>query len=80
VNVIGKGLHIFYRTEAVLNRSQLSNDIWIYGSFIYFLCPYMPFLVPTLNNDDPLFGLATTPCFYLHHIEVADQDKANGWL
>jgi len=40
----------------------------------------MPFLVPTLDNADPLFALVTTPGYYLHHVEVADQDPASGSL
>jgi len=40
----------------------------------------MPFLAPTLDNTDPLFALAITPGFYLHHVEVADQDPASGYL
>jgi len=38
----------------------------------------MFFLAPILDNDDPLFALVITPGFYLHHVEVADQDLANG--
>jgi len=33
----------------------------------------MPFLAPTLDNADPLFAQVTTPSFYVHHVEVADQ-------
>jgi len=38
----------------------------------------MPFLAPTLDNADPLFALVITLRFYLHHVEVADQDQASG--
>jgi len=37
----------------------------------------MPFLVPTLDSAGPLFALIITAGFYLHHIEVADQDPAS---
>jgi len=40
----------------------------------------MPFLVPTLDNADPLFALVITPGFYLHHVEVAKQHSAGGSL
>jgi len=40
----------------------------------------MPFLAPTLDNADPLFGLVITPDFYLHHVEVVDQDPASDSL
>jgi len=34
----------------------------------------MPFLALTVDNADLLFG------FYLHHVEVADQDPASIYL
>jgi len=40
----------------------------------------MPFLAPTLDNADILFTLVLTKGFYLHHVEVADQDPASGSL
>jgi len=40
----------------------------------------MPILVPTLDNADPLFALMITSGFYLHHVEVADQDSASSSL
>jgi len=40
----------------------------------------MPFLMPTLNNADMLFSLWITTGFYLHHVEVADQDPTSGSL
>jgi len=41
---------------------------------------WMTFLAPTFNNADPLFALVITPDFYLHHVKVADQDRASGSL
>jgi len=38
----------------------------------------MPFLAPTLDNADQLFVLVMTSSFYLHHVEVANQDPASG--
>jgi len=35
-NIIRKGPHPLYRTQAVLKGSQMSNDIWLYGDFVYF--------------------------------------------
>jgi len=40
----------------------------------------LAFLEPTLDNADPLFALVITRGFYLHHVEVADQDPASGSL
>jgi len=40
----------------------------------------MSFLVPTLDNADPLFALVITPGFYMHHVEVVDQYLASGRL
>jgi len=40
----------------------------------------MPFLAQTLDNADPLFAQMITPGFYLHHVEVVDQDPASGSL
>jgi len=40
------------------------------------------FLAPTLDNDDQLLIIAlviNTPVFYLHHVEVVDQDPASGY-
>jgi len=37
----------------------------------------MSFLAPIFDNADQLFALVITPSFYLHHIEVVDQDPAN---
>jgi len=39
---------------------------------------WMPLLAPTLDNTDPLFALVITPGFYLHYIEMTDQDIASG--
>jgi len=41
---------------------------------IFISTGWMPFLVQTLDNADPLVALMVTPGFYLHHVEVADQD------
>jgi len=40
----------------------------------------MPFLAPSLDNANPLIALVMTPGFYLHHVEVEDQDPASGSL
>jgi len=37
----------------------------------------MPFLAPTLDNADALFAMVITLGFYLHHLEVTDQDTAS---
>jgi len=36
----------------------------------------MPFWPPTLDNALSRFALVIAASFYLHHIEVADQDQA----
>jgi len=40
----------------------------------------MPLLVPTIDNPDPHFTLVITPGFYLHHVDMVDQDPASGSL
>jgi len=40
----------------------------------------MTFLAPTLDNAYPHFALVITPCFYLHQVEVVDEDPASGCL
>jgi len=40
----------------------------------------MLFLVPIFDNADPLFALVIIPSFYLPHVEVIDQNPANGSL
>jgi len=38
----------------------------------------MRFLALSFDNADPLFAqVVINPGFYLHHVEVADQDSAN---
>jgi len=39
------------------------------------------FLATAFDNADPLFALAMiTPCFHLHHVDVADQYPVSGSL
>jgi len=38
----------------------------------------MPFLTRTFDNAELLFALVKAPGFYLHHVQVADQDRAIG--
>jgi len=45
-----------------------------YTAFLFIPGDRMPFLESTLDNADQLFGLVITPSFYLHDIEVADQN------
>jgi len=49
-----------------------------YVAVLFISIGQMPFLLPTLDNADPLFALVITAGFYLHHVEVADQDPASG--
>jgi len=51
-----------------------------YESDLFISIDRMPFLAPTLDNADSLFGLMITPGSYLHHVEVADQDAASDSL
>jgi len=65
---------LFYaRTAAVLDGSQLSKshrsgDV----AALFISIGRMPFLVPILDNTEPLFALVIASSFYLHHVEVAD--------
>jgi len=49
-----------------------------YMAVLFMYIGLRPFLVPTLDNADPLFALVIKPSFSLHHVEVADQDPASG--
>jgi len=40
----------------------------------------MPLLESTLDDPGPFFALVITLGFYLHHVEVADEDPASGSL
>jgi len=40
----------------------------------------LPFLASTIENADPLFAMVITPGYYLHYVEVADQDPVSGSL
>jgi len=40
----------------------------------------MLFIAPILDNAYPLFALVIKPRFYLHDVQVADQDPASGSL
>jgi len=50
-----------------------------YGTF-FISIDWMPILLPTLDDADPLFALRVTPGFNLHRVEVTDQDSASGSL
>jgi len=52
----------------------------VYVAFLFISIGRMPFLAPTPDDADPLLALALSPCFYLHHVEAADQDPASGSL
>jgi len=40
----------------------------------------MPFLVPSLDNTDPLLAPVISKGFYLHRVEVADKEPSSGSL
>jgi len=54
---------------------RCQNDTWLYA-VLFISIDRMPFLAQTLDDADRLFALVITLGFYLHHIEVADQDPA----
>jgi len=64
-NAIRKEPHLLFRTEAELNGFQLSNDIWLYGSWFIFI-DRMHFMAPTLNAANPLFALVIRPGGVFH--------------
>jgi len=51
-----------------------------YMALLFISIGRMPFLALTLDNADPLFVLVITPVFYMHEVEMADQDPACGSL
>jgi len=40
----------------------------------------LPFLAPPFDSAEPLIALVITPGFYLHHVEVTDEDPASDSL
>jgi len=59
-----------HRTEAAFVKMTNQKDVRQndYIVVLFISIGRMPFLVPTLDNADPLFVLVITPGFYLHHI------------
>jgi len=51
-----------------------------YVAVLFISIGRMPFLPPTVDIADPLFALVIKLSFYLHHLEVADQEPASGCL
>jgi len=49
-----------------------------YMTIVFIFIGLMLFLEKTLDNAYPLFALVITTGFYLHHVEVADQNTASG--
>jgi len=50
-----------------------------YLTVTFIFIGWMLFVAPTLDYADPLFALLIyTPDFFLHQVEVADQDPARG--
>jgi len=49
----------------------------LYVSVLFISIGRMAFLSPNLDNANPLFALVIIPAFYLHHVEVADQNPAS---
>jgi len=65
---------------------RCQNDILLYD-FLSIYFGWMPFMMLTFNNADPLFGQVITPLwdaernlFNLPHVDVVDQDAAIGSL
>jgi len=77
----GPGLQI---SSAVYNYVSVGRlpDVkrLVMWEFCLFPIGWMAFLAQTLDNADPFFAPVTTPGFYLHHVEVADQNLASGNL
>jgi len=46
----------------------------------FFFIGWIPFIASNLDHGYLLFVLVMTPGFYLHNVEVADQDPASGSL
>jgi len=49
-------------------------------AILFIFISRMPFLTPTLDNVDGHSALVIAPDFYVHHVQVADQDPASGSL
>jgi len=67
----------FTLLKAVLDGSQLSKRYLVVKTVSVitglFISVYrMPFMAPTLDNDDPLFALVISPALYLHNAVLMD--------
>jgi len=51
-----------------------------YMAPLFIFIERMPFMGPTLDNDNSHFALRLKPSFYLHHVEVVDQDPTSAQL
>jgi len=51
-----------------------------YMAVLFISIGQMPFLAPPIDDADPPFALVIATGFYLHHVELAKQDSANGSL
>jgi len=63
----------------MLDASKMSMGI-SHMAVLFIYIGRMPFLTPTLDNAEPLFALVLIPGFFLHQVEVADQQPASGSL
>jgi len=64
-------------TEAVFPVMKNTSD---YMAILFLSICLLPFLTSKIDNPDPLFALVITPGFYLHPVDVADQDPASDRL
>jgi len=55
-----RGQHPLYRTETVLDGSQMSNDISGYIEVLFISIGRMTFLAPSFDNANSLFALVQT--------------------
>jgi len=73
----------FYTLRQCWTVPSCQNDICSYGRFVDF---HWPDVLPQIDNADqfdnadPLFAVVIKPGFYLHCVEVADQDIARDSL
>jgi len=74
-----KGPHLLCRTQCwTIFRYQTTSSY--NSSDLFISIDRITFLSPTLDNAYPHFALVITPCFYLHQVEVVDEDPASGCL
>jgi len=72
--------HTLFNVLRTVVQFPVIKTTYGYMAILFISFGRMPILALTLHNADPIFALVITSGFYLHRVEVADQDPASGSL